>query len=151
MKLCSTKVYLEAGTKFLVSHKVNNFIVAQLTERIMVPYKLDRLNPEVFLNLQVNTNSQCMYLKVDKPEGVHDDFLTWRMWLPYKKVVNSINYLDEYINSFFDAASQVFAEFGVDKDAVLSVKEIIKAEVLDNPDYEFTQKRVSKVAKYDFD
>lgn len=151
MKLCSTKIYLEAGYKFLISHKVNNFMIDLLTEKIMIPYKLDELDKEIFLNLQVSTDSKCSRINIVKPEGVHDEFLTWKMFLPYRQIAESDNYLDEYLNCFFDAAIQVFREYDVDENQVLDVKNIVKAEVVNNPDYEYVEQYVRKVAKYDFD
>ena len=151
MKLCSIKVYLEVGYEFLISHKVDNLIINLLSEKIIIPYKLDAIDEEIFLNLQVSTDSKCSRIDVVKPDSVNDEFLTWKMWLPYKQIVESGNYLDEYLNCFFDAATQVFTEYGVDVQDVLAVKEIIKTEVLDNSDYEYVEEYVSEVDEYDFD
>jgi hypothetical protein len=151
VKLCSNKINLEVGYKFFISHKVNKVMMSLLTREVMQPNQLDVLNPDVFLNLQVSTDSVTTSVSVEKPSGIINDFLTWRMTLPYSRINESQNYLEEYLDCFFEGAVRVFSHYGVDEASVLSVKDLVKAEVLDNPEYEYVQKYTSKVAKYDFD
>jgi hypothetical protein len=152
MKLCSTKIYLEVGIKFNISHKVNKLMMKYLTENVMEPFGLVKIDPDVFLNLQVTTKESYSKLSVFKPYKVEDDFLTYQLRLPYHEINNSDRYLEEYIEYFFEGASEAFSHFEVPRDNVMDVKEKVKSEVLENNEYEYVETYVSKVdtSKYDF-
>ena len=152
MQLCSTTINEEVGIKFHISHKVHKVMMRYLTEDIMKPYGLSELEPNVFLNLQQTTRESFSELSVSKRSEVVDDFLTWELRLPYKKINDSDSYLESYLEYFFLGAAEVFSSYGVSNDAVFAVKERVEKEVLGKEEYEYVETYTSKVdtSKYDF-
>ena len=127
-------------------------MIKYLIENVMEPFGLVKIDPDVFLDLQVTTRESYSELTVFKPSKVEDDFLTWQLRLPYRYINDSDCYLETYIEYFFEGASEVFSHFEVPQNIVMAVKEKVKCEVLENKEYEYVEGYVSKVdtSKYDF-
>lgn len=154
MNLAITSTYLEPGTHFEVSYKVNvlikEMVKTQLLEKIQIQYEQE----DSWLFLDITTESEACCLEVKGPflskKGKEAE---WRIFLPYKKVANASNVLFAYLHYVFEAVVKVLSHYGVKEQDIRSVQKMVVAEVMGNPSYEPDDEELFAFAenKIDFD
>jgi alpha-galactosidase/6-phospho-beta-glucosidase family protein len=143
MKLGISSLYTEVGINFSISHKVDNYIVSLINDRIMKPHKLDITKQDYFLELVISTKKDQKEVKVMGPDINHSDkFITYALWLPYKLINSSKNYLESYLKFLLTAAKTVFKEYGIKEEEMNQVFEDVRKEVLNNELYEFDEEYI---------
>ena len=86
-----------------------------------------------------------------KSPKIIDKTIIWTMYLPYKDIVQAENYLDVYLDYYFEAITIVFRDYAVEPHIISALKKITKLEVLNNPEYKYIEGFMTKIRKYDFD
>ena len=105
----------EPGISFKVSYKVSKFIRQLLTDDIMIPFGLESKEPNTFLGLVITTLSSISELEVRGPQyDKKNKTINYGLWLPYKKINESSNYLTEYLCSLFDALVVFFNKYYIE-------------------------------------
>ena len=80
----------EPGYKFLFSHKVDNFIREEIKSNIFSKFGLDKIDPEIFLNMAVATDSNTFALEVRGPHiRKRAKMIDFGLWLPYNSITNA--------------------------------------------------------------
>ena len=59
--------------------------------------------------------------------------------MPYNKIYDSKNYLNEYLNNFFDALVILFKKYDIPEDAIRSIELQVKKEVINNDEYNYNE------------
>src|SRR5476651_366358 len=96
--------FSEPGVEFKVSHKVHKFIRESIIKDIMKPFALEARDPDVFIGFVITTRKNIKELEVRGPEyDKRNKFINYGLWLPYQKIDDAENYLNEYLKYFFDA------------------------------------------------
>ena len=138
MKLSLGSFYSEVGVFFKISYKVDLFIRETLIEKIFKPYGLDIINPGWTIDLNVTTSKNTLSTRATGPEiDKRNKFYNFGLWLPYYEIVRSKNYLNTYIDNYFVALEYVFHDYKIEIKDILLVKEIVKNEILNNPEYAY--------------
>jgi hypothetical protein len=152
MRLSISSFYADPGFYFSISHKVDNFIRDKLTEVVMIPYGLDKKDPNIFLGLDVTTSSKTYSLEVKGPEyDKKNGFINWGLWLPYKEIAEETDQLIPYLKYFFDAIALVFKNYNINEKEIRKVKKIVEDEVINNPEYFFMEEETPQPDLSDLD
>jgi len=140
MTLTLSSWFGEVGIKFKISFKVHKLIRELLIENVMKPFGLDSKDPEVFLGLVLTTTKETRDLEVRGPEyDRKNKYINYGLWLPYEKIDNSNNYLQEYLNYYFDALVILFNKYNISEESILKVKYKVEEEVLNNANYSYSE------------
>lgn len=143
MKLGISSIYTEVGVNFEISHKVDNLIRKLLTDNILIPYKLDSINKDWFLELIISTKSDLKKVEVNGPDFHKEDkFVIYTLWLPYNRITEADNYLEEYLDSLFEALSIVFDNYNISHTPFIETLATIKQIVINNDEYVFIEERI---------
>jgi len=130
----------EPGIEFKISYKVRKLIRQIVVEDVMKPFGLEEKEPNWFLGLVIATSSNTNEVEVRGPENdKRNKTINYGLWLPYKKINDSKDYLNEYLNSLFDALVILFEKYGIPEQPIRLVQEKVKKDVLDNPEYEYNE------------
>jgi hypothetical protein len=130
----------EPGIEFTVSHKVHKFARQTIIDEVLKPFGLESKDPDVFLGLVIATSENTKIVEVRGPEyDKRNKFINYGLWLPYEKINNSNNYLGEYLNNLFDALVLLFNKYDVPESAIRNVQGKVEAEVLNNPNYVYSE------------
>ena len=104
----------------------------------MIPFGLESKEPNTFLGLVITTLSSISELEVRGPQyDKKNKTINYGLWLPYKKINESSNYLKEYLCSLFDALVVFFNKYYIPETAIRNVQNKVELEVLQNPEYEY--------------
>ena len=143
MKIGINSLYSEVGISFNISHKVDNYIVSLIEKRIMKTHKLDMVKKNYFLELVITTKKDQKEVKVMGPDiDDNDKFISYALWLPYKQIDSSNNYLESYLQYLFEAIAVVFKEYNIKEEEVNNIFDDVKKEVLNNELYEFEEEDI---------
>jgi len=98
------------------------------------------------LGLNITTSAQTREVEVRGP-GYDEvnDFITWGIWLPYEEIYRAGEDLGPFLRYYFDALVIVFAEYGVEAEAVRKVQTIAQQEILGNPEYVQKEQKRTKI------
>jgi hypothetical protein len=130
----------EPGIEFEVSYKVHNFIRQTIIDDIMIPFGLIDKDPSTYIGLVITTNPQIADIEVRGPEyDKRNKFINYGVWLPYKRICEAENYLNEYIECLFSALILLFKMYGIPSSAVTIVKNKVEEEVLNNDKYKYSE------------
>lgn len=128
----------EPGYDFSFSHKVSNFIREEIKSHIFPKFGLDKIDPEMHLNMVIATDSKTFTLEVRGPNiRQRAKMIDFGLWLPYNSINNAEYPLESYINYLFEAFEIVFSNFNVPPNAIKSLIPVCKKEILNNPDYAY--------------
>lgn len=136
MKLTLDSFFVEPDYYFNISYHVSNYIIGLLDIHIMEPYELSQKDQNLFLSLIISTNSKTKVVEVKGPSyDKRNGFINYGLWLPYKPITQSENYLSSYLKYLFDSLVIVFSKYSVKEEDVRKVQKLVEEEVLDNPKY----------------
>lgn len=132
--------YNEPGIKFNVSHKIYKLIRLQLIEKVMDPTGLTAKDPDHFLNLNTTTAYDIYELAVRGPViDKRNKFISYGLWLPYKEINDSKEYLKTFLEFYFDALLILFDKYNVPREFILDVREVVVKEVDNNTEYFYVE------------
>jgi hypothetical protein len=130
----------EPGIEFKVSYKVHKLVRQTMVDDIMKPCGLEDKDPNIYLGLVIATSSNTNELEVRGPEyDKRNKFINYGLWLPYKKINDSKDYLNEYLNNLFDALVLLFRKYDVSEAAIRSVQHKVEKEVINNEEYDYSE------------
>jgi hypothetical protein len=137
MVLTISSWFNEPGVKFNVSHKIYKRIRQLLIEEIMHPFELDKKDSDTFIGLITATSLNTEALEVRGPElNKKNKTINYGLWLPYRKITESDDYLRDFLQNYFDALVKVFQHYDVPEANVRKVQKQTESEVLNNSDYQ---------------
>lgn len=132
--------FSEPDVEFKISHRVHNFIRENLIEDVMKPFGLETKDSDIFIGLVITTQKNMSELEVRGPEyDRKNKFINYGLWLPYKKIEDAENYLEEYLKYFFDSLIILLKNYNVPAESILKVKYKVEKEVLNNANYSYSE------------
>ncbi|WP_203288859.1 hypothetical protein [Metabacillus sp. cB07] len=129
MYITVSHLYVEVGTYFPISYKVDNLIIYEINEKITGPYKLDLVNKDQLINLMVTTNRATTELEVRGPDYYRkDDIKVWALYLPYYRITEAPDVIEAYLDYFFLGAFEVLKKYNVKLKDIEHVRDAIKKQ-----------------------
>jgi hypothetical protein len=137
-----SSLYVEVDISFPISHKVDQLILDKMISN------LPRENQQIVKNGQaydlgviVSTKKQIIEMSIQGPSfSKKYKMVDYTLWLPYSKIIKAQNILEAYLDFVTMALQAVFQRNAYPTDIIKKVMNEVKSEVLDNPDYEYSEK-----------
>ncbi|MFW5761467.1 MAG: hypothetical protein ACOCXH_10850 [Cyclobacteriaceae bacterium] len=156
MKINISSFYSEPELEFQISYKVYQ-LIQSLLESQLENYKLDLNNnkdnnKDITLALDVSTGKSIAKIAIKGPDyDKRNKFLNYGVWLPYKPINESQNYLDTFLEYFFDALLILFSRYDVEEKVIISIKYLVKEKVINNDEYNFDDEYLPPLDLSDLD
>jgi hypothetical protein len=127
-----SSLFSEPGFHFNVSYKVRKVIEKNLNSIKLLDTKFLK-NHDTFLSLIITTGSKTSKTEAKGPDyDKKNNCITWALWLEYKAIKNSDDYLLSYCENIFKAISEIFIFYGLSNNEFNSLKNKALNEILSN-------------------
>lgn len=139
MIITVSSFYHQVGVFFEISYKVDLYIKEIIESQLFTEYGLSNFNSDWTLNLNTTTTKETTKLEVNGPiiSRKHKTE-SYGLWLPFYKIINSQNPIEEYIYYYFEALKIIFAlKFNIPEVRIDELKKIALIEIINNNRYAY--------------
>jgi hypothetical protein len=134
-------IYAEVDCSFEISHKVYKLICEKLNEKIKADGIFKSKYEGYQLDFITSTRSDLKELLIMGPTiSKRYKVVEYVLYVPYYPVIDSVNYLKTFLDYYEEGVQEVLKIVKIDPSPVAEIFELIRKQVVSNPDYE--RKRV---------
>ncbi len=113
-------------------------------ENLLECFPLPKIKAETFEILLCNDGTDRFEIK--KCSTGRGKYLTYQFWLPYPKITkDKITDLEPFTDYLFEGLVQALVPFGVPEGEIRQTQASVKAEILNDPQYEYVPSRDDQV------
>lgn len=135
MKFSISSIFPEPGYSFMVSFKIKKLIVAKINQEIFENH-WEGQHITYQLNAVVATNSKTEMLNVMGPDiDKKRKMIDYAIWMPYKSIAESDNYLKAYIDNLFIGLKEILNRCQINSDLLDNIKKSVEDDVINNSEY----------------
>jgi len=129
-------------------NKPSCFFKISTTTRIYIAQKIDELLEKYPIKVKAQTleillcNDGTDRFEVIKTSTGRGQYLSFQFWLPYPKITkNKVTDLESFTNFLFEGLVLALEPFGIPKNEIQKIQEIVKNELVENPKYVYVPSR----------
>jgi len=138
MKISISTWYNKPSCFFNYDFKAVKFIMEKTDELLeKYPIKVKAQTLEILL-----CNDGTDRFEVIKTSTGRGHYLSFQFWLPYPKITkNKLTDLESFTDFLFEGLVLALEPFGIPKNEIQKVQEIVKNELVENPKYAYVPSR----------